>query len=85
MTLSDRREFLLAGSAGLAATWLVPALARARPVTQDSVLSLALIGAGRQGRAMLGELATIPGCSVDAAFWTMHTWTFTQNNPTQKC
>jgi len=66
MNPTNRRDFLLAGSAGLAATWLAPALKRLQPSFQGSKLSLGLISAGRQGRAMLGELATIPGCSVDA-------------------
>lgn len=66
MSFTNRREFLLSGSAGLAATWFAPALDRLQPSFQEARLSVALIGAGRQGRAILGELATIPGCSVDA-------------------
>ena len=66
MNLSDRRDFLLSTSAGMAATWLAPALERVVPVFDEPKLPVALIGAGRQGRAILGELATIPGCEVVA-------------------
>jgi predicted dehydrogenase len=64
---SDRRQFLLHGASGLAATVLAPELALLRPRIHSSApLAVAVIGAGRQGRAILGELATIPEVAVVA-------------------
>ena len=65
MTPNDRREFLALGAAGFAAAFLEPARAALYPQT-NAELSLAVIGAGRQGRAILGELATIEGVQVAA-------------------
>ncbi len=64
--INDRREFLLSAGAGMAATWLAPALEHLQPSFAGAGLKLGLIGAGRQGRAMLGELATIPEVEVVA-------------------
>ncbi|HTF86979.1 MAG TPA: Gfo/Idh/MocA family oxidoreductase [Planctomycetota bacterium] len=66
MTTSDRREFLFTAGAGMAATWLAPSLEFLHPALPQAKVPLALIGAGRQGRAILGELATIGGCEVVA-------------------
>jgi predicted dehydrogenase len=63
----DRRQFLLHGAGGLAATVLAPELDFLRPrIRSGAPLPLAVIGAGRQGRAILGELATIPEVAVVA-------------------
>jgi predicted dehydrogenase len=66
MTSNDRREFLLSAGAGVAATWLAPGFELLHPAFGAEKVRLGLIGAGRQGRAMLGELATIPNCEVVA-------------------
>lgn len=67
MSPQDRREFLFSTAGGLAACALTPSLALARPIIRASApVQVALIGAGRQGRAILGELATIPECAVVA-------------------
>ncbi|HUR28941.1 MAG TPA: Gfo/Idh/MocA family oxidoreductase, partial [Planctomycetota bacterium] len=66
MTPSDRREFLSYAGAGVAATWLEPSAELLHPMFGEEKLSVALIGAGRQGRAILGELATIPACQLVA-------------------
>jgi predicted dehydrogenase len=72
MTTNDRRDFLLSTGAGMAATWLAPHLELLHPLLGrktpggEGRVKLALIGAGRQGRAILGELATIPDCEVVA-------------------
>ena len=66
MKLTDRREFLFSTTAGMAGTLLAPALERLHPNFEDPKVALAVIGAGRQGRAILGELATIQGCEVVA-------------------
>jgi predicted dehydrogenase len=67
MTPHDRREFLALGAAGLAAAFLEPDPALLRPTwTGGAPLDVAVIGAGRQGRAILGELATIEACRVAA-------------------
>ena len=68
MTPHDRREFLALGAAGFAAAFLEPdpALLFPRPAASAPPLDVAVIGAGRQGRAILGELATIEGARVVA-------------------
>ncbi|MBI5362974.1 MAG: Gfo/Idh/MocA family oxidoreductase [Planctomycetes bacterium] len=74
MTPHDRREFLALGAAGFAAAFLEPDPALLFPrMSAETPLDVAVIGAGRQGRAILGELATIEGarvvavCDVDEA------------------
>jgi predicted dehydrogenase len=60
MNSPDRRQFLRSTAGGMAATLLLPDLALTRPsAASGAPLSVALIGAGRQGRLILGELATI--------------------------
>ena len=66
MSPTDRRDFLLSAGAGVAATWLAPGLELLHPVLPAEKIPLGLIGAGRQGRAILGELATLEGCEVVA-------------------
>ena len=51
----DRRSFI-ASSAGLAAVAFIPDLSLASPIAaQDGALGCAVIGAGRQGRAIMVE------------------------------
>lgn len=64
MTEIDRRQFLAATS-GLAAVSLFPEVLPAAPRLQEP-LKLGLVGAGRQGRAILTELAKIAGVKVAA-------------------
>lgn len=67
MSPHDRREFLFTTAGGLAASVFTPALAFARPTIRASApVQLAVIGVGRHGRAILGELATIPECAIAA-------------------
>jgi predicted dehydrogenase len=63
----DRRAFL-AAAGGLAAVALMPAsVARGAIVTRSgAAVRVAIIGAGRQGRAVATELAKIEACSVVA-------------------
>jgi predicted dehydrogenase len=61
----DRREFLARAAGGAAALALVPELFAAPPRAAEPV-ALALVGAGRQGRAILGELATLEAARVAA-------------------
>jgi predicted dehydrogenase len=66
MTQPDRRDFLRmsAGTAALAfATELLPTLEAA---PRADGLEVALVGCGRQGRAILGELSKIEGLKVTA-------------------
>lgn len=65
MTAPDRRLFLQHAAGALAAVALSPELAhlRAWPAGR-APLGVGLVGAGRQGRAILGELAKLEGVSV---------------------
>jgi len=64
----DRRQFLQGTTGGLAAAALVPQAAllapRWRPRPPGSEVRVGLIGAGRQGRAILAELAAFEGVVV---------------------
>lgn len=63
MTDASRREFLIQSAGALSAIALIPAIpAIARQAGEP--LGVALIGAGRQGRAILGELAKLEGARV---------------------
>ncbi|MEQ8850362.1 MAG: Gfo/Idh/MocA family oxidoreductase [Phycisphaerales bacterium] len=63
----DRRSFMVRTAGGLAAMSLVPSVAMGRSAAvQPSGASVAVIGAGRQGRDILSELARIPGATVTA-------------------
>jgi predicted dehydrogenase len=67
MNSHDRRDFLRVTASGLAASLITPALAFARPAIRAAApVRIAVIGVGRQGRAILGELATIAECAVVA-------------------
>jgi len=64
--LPDRREFLIQSAGALAAFALIPEPAAALSVPQGRALRVALIGAGRQGRAILAELQKIDAVEVAA-------------------
>jgi predicted dehydrogenase len=67
MSAPDRREFLLSSAGALAASVIAPDAAALHPAPlRGAPLSIALVGAGRQGRAILGELATIEGVEIRA-------------------
>lgn len=66
MTAPDRRQLLHASAGSAAALFLAPSFELLHPRFAGAPLALAVIGAGRQGRAILGELATIPEASVVA-------------------
>ena len=61
----DRRAFVLQGSAALAAFSLLPELVHAAPRRRGAAMPVAVIGVGRQGRAILGELlGDPPGAAI---------------------
>ena len=63
----DRRTFVKLGAGMVSAVALVPeASALAAPFRSETPLSVALIGAGRQGRLLLGELKKFDFVKVDA-------------------
>ena len=67
MTRSDRRDFLQHSLGALAAVALTPTLAELSPSRSSSAtLVVGLIGAGRQGRALLQELQQIEGVEIAA-------------------
>jgi predicted dehydrogenase len=66
MTPCDRRSFLMHSAGAAAAIAIVPDLSRAATFLGMAPLNIALVGAGRQGRAILGELLKIEGCKVVA-------------------
>lgn len=67
MTRSDRRDFLQHSLGALAAVALTPSLAELAPLAgRRADLTVAIVGAGRQGRAMLQELSKIDGVVVAA-------------------
>lgn len=72
MTDCDRRSFL-AQAGGAVALGFLPEFATAAPKPADGPLPVALVGAGRQGRSILGELqkmedsaAVVAICDSDA-------------------
>ncbi len=65
MTETDRRTFLLQAGA-LTAAALVPGIAFAADVQLNAEISVAIIGMGRQGRSIAGELQKIKGVKVAA-------------------
>ncbi len=66
MSGSDRRSFLLQTAGALTGLSLLPDVLPAVPARLAAPLSLGLIGAGRQGRAILGELAQLPDVTIAA-------------------
>ncbi|MEZ6193484.1 MAG: Gfo/Idh/MocA family oxidoreductase [Phycisphaerales bacterium] len=66
MTETDRRTFLKTTGQALAVMSMMPALAFAADVELKNELSVAIIGMGRQGRAIAGELQKIKGVKISA-------------------
>ena len=66
MSEIDRRDFLTWTAGGLAAMAIVPELHAFGGMRSDETLKVGVIGVGRQGREIMGELGKIPGVSVIA-------------------
>ena len=66
MTDVDRRTFLTHAAGGVAAMALVPNLSALAKYSLNAPLRVGVIGAGRQGREILGELAKLPDVTVAA-------------------
>jgi predicted dehydrogenase len=63
---NNRREFLVQAAGGLAAVAVLPELGFVKLPNRSAGLRVGVIGAGRQGRSILGELSKIEGASVAA-------------------
>jgi predicted dehydrogenase len=61
-----RRDFLLAGAGALTAMAIFPELSVARSLRGADPLNVALVGCGRQGRAIIGELQKIENVKIVA-------------------
>jgi len=61
-----RRDFMVHTAGALAAFTLVPDLAGGTPPVQGPPLKVGLVGAGRQGRAIVAELQKLPSVEVAA-------------------
>lgn len=66
MTHPDRRAFLVQTAGSLAGVVLVPELALTGPRRLPEPKLVAVVGTGRQGRAIITELAKIDGAKVSA-------------------
>ncbi len=66
MPPADRRTFIKTAAGALVAVPLIPELGWARPYRAPARISVGVIGVGRQGRAILGELQKIEGVTVAA-------------------
>ena len=66
MTLPDRREFLIQSAGALAAFALIPEPAGAVSLPAGRALRIGVIGAGRQGRAIIAELQKLDAVEVAA-------------------
>lgn len=66
MSEMHRREFLMSAAGAMAALSLVPEALPAAPRLSGAPLGVGVIGIGRQGRAILGELAKIDAVKVVA-------------------
>lgn len=67
MTRTDRRDFLQHSLGAMAAVALTPSLAELAPLRAASApITVAIVGSGRQGRAILQELQKIEGVEVAA-------------------
>ncbi|MFO0831707.1 MAG: Gfo/Idh/MocA family oxidoreductase [Phycisphaerales bacterium] len=64
MPTFDRREFLVQSAGALSAVAILPAFARAASLSAP--LSVAVIGLGRQGRAIIAELQKMEGVRIAA-------------------
>tara|TARA_R110000737_G_scaffold2923_8_gene9031 strand:- start:359218 stop:360444 length:1227 start_codon:yes stop_codon:yes gene_type:complete len=62
----DRRMFLTRAAGGMAAMALIPNLQAFGGLSAEDSLRVGVIGVGRQGREIMGELGKIPGVSVIA-------------------
>lgn len=62
--MTDRRTFLLHTAGSLAGISLLPDLAAARPIRLAAPRRVGIIGAGRQGRAIVAELQKLPDVSI---------------------
>ncbi|HET9513524.1 MAG TPA: Gfo/Idh/MocA family oxidoreductase [Gemmatimonadales bacterium] len=61
---TDRRSFLLQTAGALTGIALLPEALPAEPLRLAAPVRLGLIGAGRQGRAIIGELQQIPDATL---------------------
>lgn len=66
MSNLERREFLTQAAGALAAMAIMPDVLPAAPVARGAALPVAIIGVGRQGGAILGELSKLEAVSVAA-------------------
>jgi predicted dehydrogenase len=66
MSRSDRRRFLAQSAGALAGFALLPELSFAAPVRSGAAKKIAVIGVGRQGRAILDELRKMDAVEVAA-------------------
>ncbi|MCA9273239.1 MAG: Gfo/Idh/MocA family oxidoreductase [Phycisphaerales bacterium] len=64
--MNNRREFLVKTAGGLAAAAVLPELGFVKLPDPRAGLRVGVIGAGRQGRSILGELTKIEGAEVTA-------------------
>ena len=64
--MNNRREFLVKTAGGLAAAAVLPELGFVKLPDSRAGLRVGVIGAGRQGRSILGELTKIAGAEVAA-------------------
>jgi len=64
MTEIDRRDFLTRTAGGLAAMALVPEMKAFGGFSLNETLRVGVVGVGRQGREIMGELGKIAGVSV---------------------
>jgi predicted dehydrogenase len=64
MSPSDRRSFLLQTAGALTGIPLLPELLPAGPLRLTAPLKTGLIGAGRQGRAIIAELQQLPDVTL---------------------
>lgn len=62
----DRRTFISHAAGGVAAMALVPNLSAFARYTLNAPLRVGVVGVGRQGREILGELSKLPDVSVSA-------------------
>ena len=63
---SDRRSFLVQTLGGLTGISLLPDLLPGEPVRFAAPVRVGLIGAGRQGRAIIAELQQLPDVTITA-------------------
>ncbi len=64
MSETDRRTFLKQAGTAMAAVSILPSLAFAADLELNKELPVAIIGMGRQGRAIAGELQKIKGVKI---------------------